>query len=67
VESVLSDFASALDRFQKQRFAEAAELFEAVLATRPEDGPAAFYLERCRQHLKGPPPEQPGVVWLVQK
>jgi hypothetical protein len=67
VTSVLDDFAGALDCFQGQRFAEAAELFEAVLATRPEDGPAAFYLELCREHLNGPPPEEPGVVWLRQK
>jgi adenylate cyclase len=67
IEPALPAFADALAHFQEQRFAEAMKDLEVVLTIRPQDGPAAFYLDRCRYHLAGPSPEEPGVVWLVQK
>jgi adenylate cyclase len=48
---LLADFAQALAWFEEQRWEEAARRFESVLSDHPDDGPARFYLERCRRYL----------------
>jgi adenylate cyclase len=48
--SMLAAFAEALRDFSSQRWAEAAAKFAAILAERPTDGPAKFYLARCRRY-----------------
>jgi adenylate cyclase len=42
--------------YREQRWEEAVAAFSAVLAERPQDGPASLYLERCRAMLATPPP-----------
>jgi len=65
---LLETFASGLARFKAGCWREAAACFEAVLAARPGDGPAGFYLERCRRHQGGlPPPPEPGLIRLEHK
>jgi adenylate cyclase len=48
---LLADFAQGLAWFEEQRWQEAARQFESVLSGHPDDGPARFYLERCRRYL----------------
>ena len=58
---LLDAFAAGLARFEVGCWSEAAARFEAVLAERPDDGPARFYLERCRRYQNGAPlPPEPG-------
>jgi adenylate cyclase len=66
---LLETFATGLARFGTGCWREAAACFEAVLATRPGDGPARFYLERCQRHQGGglPPPPEPGLIRLEHK
>jgi adenylate cyclase len=54
-------FAGALEAFRARRWSEAAEGFARVqtLAGAASDGPARFYLERCRQLLT----QVPGADW----
>jgi adenylate cyclase len=66
--ALLVAFAEALAAFQAQRWAAAAARFEALLAEHPGDGPAWFYLERCRRYLAGAPlPPDPGLIRLERK
>jgi adenylate cyclase len=66
--ALLEVFAEALAAFQAQRWTAAAARFEALLAAHPGDGPACFYLERCRRYLAGEPlPPDPGVIHLDRK
>jgi adenylate cyclase len=44
-------FAEALSAFQAHRWERARELFAGILAERPDDGPARFYLSRCEEIL----------------
>jgi adenylate cyclase len=44
-------FAEGLSAFHAHRWQRARELFEGILADRPDDGPARFYLLRCEQIL----------------
>jgi adenylate cyclase len=66
--ALLAAFAEALAAFQAQRWAEATAGFEALLAEHPGDGPAQFYLERCRRYQGGAPlPPDPGLIRLEHK
>jgi adenylate cyclase len=49
-------FARALDAYHRQRFSEAAALFERCQEL--SDPTAAIYLERCRAYLRVPPPPE---------
>ena len=47
-------FAEAMSSFREQQWAQASERFAAILKGFPEDGPARFYQDRCRQYLTAP-------------
>jgi hypothetical protein len=50
-------FAQALDNFEHRDLELAALGFRQVLALRPDDGPAGFYLNRITELAKEPLPE----------
>jgi adenylate cyclase len=61
-------FAEALDLFHLGKWDAAAERFEALLEAFPEDGPARFYLARCRAYLGGAAaPEDARVIRMDSK
>jgi adenylate cyclase len=45
-------FAKALAAFQEHNWQQAAEQFEAILASHSDDGPSRFYLNNCRSRRK---------------
>jgi adenylate cyclase len=49
-------FARGLAAYREQRWPEAERAFRSALETRPEDGPSAVFLERCRVYAESPPP-----------
>ena len=62
------DFEAALALYRAREFAAAGAAFEAILASRPGDGPSALYLERSRALLAAPPPAGwDGVFTLTTK
>lgn len=63
-----ADFAQAVELFAERRFAQAAELFEAIPAHLPGDKASGFFLALCRQYEAAPPPEGwDGAVRLTEK
>jgi adenylate cyclase len=50
-------FASALDAYRAGRLQHALRRFEQVLEEAPHDGPARFYLARCRRQATRTPTE----------
>ncbi len=65
---LLDAFAAGLAQFEIGCWSEAAARFETVLADRADDGPARFYLERCRRYQNGAPrPPEPGLIRLEHK
>jgi adenylate cyclase len=61
-------FAAALVFFHAAEWSNAEDAFEALLREFPDDGPARFYLARCRSYLSGAqPPEDPRVIWMDAK
>lgn len=55
-QPLLDRFAAGLAAYRARDWAAAATAFEAALALRPDDGPAAYYLRRCRELAANPPP-----------
>jgi len=61
-------FAAALGIFHAAEWSNAADAFETLLREFPDDGPARFYLARCRSYLSAmQPPEDPRVIWMDAK
>jgi adenylate cyclase len=52
----LEKFAEARALYQKRKWAEAQNAFQAVLDTWPEDGPSRNYWKRCQEYLFDEPP-----------
>ena len=65
---LIDEVGPALDAFAARRWGEAAELFEVLLALYPDDGPAGFFLERCRRYkVIEPSWADPTVIQLATK
>jgi adenylate cyclase len=61
----LSTFEAARAAYLGRDWRQAAALFEEVIRLKPEDGPAALYLRRCRRYQEGaPPPDWQGISGL---
>ena len=60
-------FSEALEVLKTGQGAKAAELFEAVLREYPNDGPARFYLARCRRYQKSGASDVPYIVSMDSK
>ncbi len=52
----LEIYLQGLTAYRQLSLDRAMELFGEVLSLEPADGPAALYLQRCREFLKTPPP-----------
>lgn len=53
--ALLEPFDAGIAAYRARRWEAADEAFAAVLALRPEDGPAALYRDRCRAYRADPP------------
>ena len=58
-------FVEGLGAYLDRDFRGAAEQYKAALRLRPEDKPAAVLLERCREFLSAPPPEEWNGVYVA--
>jgi len=56
-EALARDFGAALMEYRKCSWEKAREIFLAILARFPQDGPGKLYLERCDTYSKNPPPD----------
>ena len=59
-------FAEAYAVWRERRWPEALSMFEALLMERPDDRPSALYVERCRDFVQAPPPDDWDGITYVQ-
>jgi len=52
----LSSFEEGRVAYLERDWSNAVSHFEEVLRLKPQDGPAALYLRRCRRYQETPPP-----------
>lgn len=55
-EQVLKRYQCGLDLYRSRRWREAQEIFGALQAAAPDDGPTALYLRRSTEFCANPPP-----------
>ena len=58
-------FAQGLTAYVARDFRGAAEQYKAALRLSPDDDPSAVLLERCREFLSAPPPEEWNGVYVA--
>ncbi|HSV55916.1 MAG TPA: hypothetical protein VLH39_02265 [Magnetospirillaceae bacterium] len=63
---VLELFAQGRRSYKLMKFQEAGSLFQEALRIDPADGPSRIYLERCRQYVQEPPPEDWDGVFVMK-
>jgi adenylate cyclase len=51
----VGEYTLAIELYYQGKWQQAHELFKTVLMKKPGDGPAGYYLERCRIFLQNPP------------
>lgn len=67
-EQMRNLYLEGLALYQKRDYALAIPKFEAALQVIPDDGPALTYLDRCKEYLDSPPPDDwDGVFQLTSK
>lgn len=66
--ALLERFESALELYKSGCYGRALEAFEAVADEHPDDKPTHLYVERCREFVESPPPEDwDGVYTMTTK
>ena len=63
---VLARYAQGVALYRGRRWAEAVELFEALAAAAPDDGPVLLYRRRARELLAEPPASDWDGVWVAK-
>lgn len=58
-------FGEGLEAYRARDFRVAAERYQAALRARPDDQPSAILLERCRELVSAPPPEEWSGVYVA--
>lgn len=54
---LLSYYKQGLNYYKQRNFSRALEYFEECLKINPEDGPSKEYVNRCKEYIKNPPPD----------
>ena len=57
--SLCQRFSGALDAYREGQWSDAADRFDEILRTHPDDGPSRVYRHRCEHLLREPP----GASW----
>jgi adenylate cyclase len=63
---VLARYEQGVALYRTRRWAEAAEVFEALEAAAPDDGPVQLYRRRSRELLANPPASDWDGVWVAK-
>lgn len=56
-EEALVHYARAMEAYRARDWQGALALFEAAVQACPDDGPSLVYVDRCREHIENPPPD----------
>jgi adenylate cyclase len=54
---VIDVYNQGLAAYKERRWQDGIDLFGKALAIDPADGPSGVYLDRCRDYLNDPPPD----------
>jgi len=67
-KNFLEKWEAAMKAYCGRQWGDAMEAFEKTAEIAPDDVPSRIYIDRCRDHIKAPPPDDwDGVVTLTSK
>ena len=64
-KKMLEFYNKGLELYRNKKFSESIKAFEKALEFKPEDGPSAMYIQRCKDYIKNPPPEKWDGVYVM--
>jgi adenylate cyclase len=67
VLAAVARYHEGLRLYRGREFEAAIAVFKEALALRPDDGPSAMYIERCKHFLAEPPPANWDGVWHMKE
>ncbi|MDR3237269.1 MAG: tetratricopeptide repeat protein [Spirochaetia bacterium] len=56
-KELLKLYNEGLAAYKQRKWQAAAESFKSALKVDPKDGPSVLYLQRVKEYMKNPPPE----------
>jgi len=66
MKKVLEFYNKGLALYREKKFKEGIEEFEKVLQIKPDDGPSVLYIQRCKDYIHNPPPENWDGVYVMK-
>ena len=66
IKEVVDAYSKGLSSYRAQFWNEAERFFQAALDARPDDGPSAIMLNRCRLYIENPPSDDWNGVWQMK-
>lgn len=63
---LLEQYNKALSLYKQRKWEEALKEFQKALEIIPDDGPSKLYIERCKEYIKNPPPEDWDGVFVMK-
>ena len=64
-KEMLENYNKGLELYRGRNFSESVKYFQKALDIKPSDGPSSIYVERCREYIKSPPPENWDGVFVM--
>jgi len=65
-QGLLVGYSHALESYRARKWEEAVAMLEVILGDYPSDGPTQVLMERCRDFMKEPPPEDWDGVYVMK-
>ncbi len=63
---LLEQYNKALSLYKQRQWDKALKEFQKALEIVPDDGPSLLYIERCKEYIKNPPPEDWDGVFVMK-
>jgi tetratricopeptide (TPR) repeat protein len=63
---LLEQYNKALSLYKQRKWKEALQEFKKALEIVPDDGPSQLYIERCKEYIKNPPPDDWDGVFVMK-
>ncbi|MCB1156825.1 MAG: tetratricopeptide repeat protein [Leptospiraceae bacterium] len=66
MKQVLEAYNEGLTQYKMRNFDKALQAFQKAASIRPDDGPSKVYIERCKEYIQEPPPEDWDGVYVMK-
>jgi len=65
LKGAVDAFHRGLKYYREKRWEEAIKAFNTVIELKPDDGPSLLFIQRCRQFMVSPPPDDWQGIFII--